>query len=169
MSIMLDAQEGFNYQFCIENPRGFLRHRPYMNSDSWLQISDRTTTDYCSHDHDYQKPTDFWTSLGSEFHFKGSTGDGKCHQKYGKGKRKANGQFVHNRRHAGPACSGVTGTDQMLQKWEIPHNLCAEVMQAFKEQEGEGDVILGLFSGGESYRKAVDHLHCNRPEDTGRN
>ena len=25
-----------------------------MNSDSWLQISDRTTTDFCSHDHDYQ-------------------------------------------------------------------------------------------------------------------
>ena len=156
MSIMLDAQEGFDYQFCIENPRGFLRHRPYMNSDSWLQMSDRTTTDYCSHDHDYQKPTDFWTSLGPEFHFKGSTGDGKCHQKCGKGKRKANGRFAHHRRHAGPAGSGVTGTDQMLQKWEIPHNLCAEVIQAFKQQGGEGDVILDLFSGGESYRKAVE-------------
>jgi len=44
----------------------------------------------------------------------------------------------------------------MLQKWQIPHNLCAEVVQAFKQQEGEGDVILDLFSGGESYRKAVE-------------
>jgi hypothetical protein len=83
--------------------------------------------------------------MGEDFHFKGNTGDGKCHQKCGKGKRKANGRFAHHKRHAGPAGSGVTGTDQMLQKWEIPHNLCTEVVQAFKQQEVEGDVILDLF------------------------
>ena len=127
-----------------------------MNADSWLQSSDRATTDYCVHDHDYQKPTDLWHSFGADWQPKGITGDGKCHQKCGKGKYKANGKFSHHRRHAGPAGSGVTGTDQMLQKWEIPHNLCAEVIAQMSTTQHEGDVILDLFSGGESYRKAVE-------------
>lgn len=159
-SVMQDAAEGFDYSFCIENPRGLLRHRPYMNADSWLQHSDRATTDYCVHDHDYQKPTDLWHSFGADWQPKGITGDGKCHQKCGKGKYKANGKFSHHRRHAGPAGSGVTGTDQMLQKWEIPHNLCAEVIAQMCSTDHKGDVILDLFSGGESYRKAVEAAGC---------
>ena len=44
----------------------------------------------------------------------------------------------------------------MLQKWEIPHNLCAEVVAQMSGKGHTGDVILDLFSGGESYRKAVE-------------
>ena len=131
-----------------------------MNADSWLQHSDRATTDYCVHDHDYQKPTDLWHSFGADWQPKGNTGDGKCHQKCGKGKYKANGKFSHHKRHAGPAGSGVTRTDQMLQKWEIPHNLCAEVISQMCSTDHKGDVILDLFSGGGSYRKAVEAAGC---------
>ena len=156
-SIMKDRQEGYHYDFCIENPRGLLRHRPYMNSDEWLQLSSRMTVDYCAFDHDYQKPTDFWHSFGEEYQAKGITEDGKCHQKCGKGRYKANGRFAHWKRHAGPTGSGVSGPEQMLQKWQIPHNLCAEVIQeAAKKGNSEQTVVLDLFSGGESYRKAVE-------------
>lgn len=78
-SIRKDAEEGFDYSFCIENPRGLLRHRSYMNGDKWLQMSDRVTTDHCVHDHDYQKPTDLWHSFGGDWQPKGVTGDGQCH------------------------------------------------------------------------------------------
>jgi len=127
-SILQDKAEGYEYSFCIENPRGMLRHRPYMIEDEWLNNSNRATTDYCVHDHDYMKPTDLWHSFGGAWQPKGITGDGKCHQKCGKGCRKLNGRFSHYKRHAGASGSGVTGPDQMLQKWEIPHNLCAEVV-----------------------------------------
>jgi hypothetical protein len=43
----------------------------------------------------------------------------------------------------------------MLQKWEISHNLCAEVIAQMSTTQHEEDVILDLFSGGESHRKAV--------------
>ena len=154
-SIMKDRIEGYDYDFCIENPRGLLRHRPYMVSDDWMECSSRCTMDYCVFDHDYQKPTDFWHSFATDWQPAGCTGDGKCHQKCGKGRIKANGRFQHWKRHAGPAGSGVTGTDQMLQKWQIPHKLCAEVVQQLRPREGK-DVVLDLFSGGESYRAAVE-------------
>ena len=110
---------------------------------------------YCVFDHDYKKPTDVWYSFATDWQPAGCTGDGKCHQKCGKGRIKANGRFQHWKRHAGPAGSGVTGTDQMLQKWQIPHKLCAEVVQQLRPREGK-DVVLDLFSGGESYRAAVE-------------
>ena len=156
-SVMKDRAEGFTYDFCIENPRGLLRHRPYMVGDQWMESSSRCTIDYCVFDHDYQKPTDFWHSFGARWQPAGCTGDGKCHQKCGKGRTKANGRFEHWRRHAGPAGSGigVTGADQMLQNCAIPHELCEEVVQQLQPSEGK-DVVLDLFSGGESYRAAVE-------------
>ena len=154
-SIMKDRIEGYDYDFCIENPRGLLRHRPYMVSDDWMECSSRCTMDYCVFDHNYQKTTDFRHSFATDWQPAGCTGDGKCHQKCGKGRIKANGRFQHWKRHAGPAGSGVTGTDQMLQKWQIPHKLCAEVVQQLRPREGK-DVVLDLFSGGESYRAAVE-------------
>ena len=133
-----------------------LRHRPYMLSDGWMDMSDRCTVDYCVFDHPYQKPTDLWHSFGGGYQPAGLTGDGQCHQKCGKGRKKANGRFQHWRRHAGPAGTGVTGSDQMIQKWQIPHNLCVEVVAELKKKAHQGDVIIDLFSGGESYRKAVE-------------
>lgn len=44
----------------------------------------------------------------------------------------------------------------MLQKWQISHNVCAEVVERIKQAGGEGDIVLDLFSGGESYRKSVE-------------
>ena len=156
LSIIKDREEGYTYDYCLENPRGMLRHRPYMLSDGWMDISSRCTVDYCVFDHPYQKPTDLWHSFGEGYQPAGVTGDGQCHHKCGKGRTKANGRFQHWKRHAGPAGTGVTGADQMIQKWQIPHNLCTEVVAALKEKEHQGDVIIDLFSGGESYRKAVE-------------
>ena len=49
----------------------------------------------------------------------------------------------------------MTGKDQLLQKWQIPHKLCEEVVAKFTPVEGK-DVIIDFFSGGESYRRAVE-------------
>ena len=158
-SVMQDRAEGYDYDFCFENPRGLLRCRPYMMSDKWMQCSSRCTTDYCPFDHDFQKSTDLWHSFGEEFQTKGCTGDGRCHRKCGKGRYLASGSWKHWKRHAGEAGSGVTGTDQMLQKWMIPHKLCEEIVNEMKVREGK-DVIIDLFSGGESYRAAVENAGC---------
>ena len=154
-SILADKADGYSYDFCIENPRGMLRHRPYMNTNEWLTASDLVTTDYCVHDHPFQKPTDLWHSFGEKWQPKGLTGDGKCHQKCGKGCYKANGKFSHFKRLGGPAGTGVTGPDQLMQKWKIPHKLCEEVLAEMPARVGQ-DIVLDLFSGGESYRAAVE-------------
>ena len=49
----------------------------------------------------------------------------------------------------------------MIQKWQIPHNLCAEVVEQAKGSQNKGtsplqNVVLDLFPGGDSYRKAVE-------------
>jgi hypothetical protein len=46
-----------NLLFCIENPRGYLRHLPEM------QDLTRTTTLYSLYDWPIAKPTDFWTNF----------------------------------------------------------------------------------------------------------
>ena len=71
----------------------------------------------------------------------------------------ASGSWKHWKRHAGPTSSGVTCTDQMLQKWMIPHKFCEEVIQKMKPEE-QKDVIIDLFSGGESYRATVESAGC---------
>ena len=48
----------------------------------------------------------------------------------------------------------------MPQKWETPHDLCAKVVAQMCNKQHKGDVILGLPSGGESYRKAVGAAGC---------
>ena len=155
LSVVQDRQEGFTYDFCFENPRGVLRHMPYMKGDAWLEISNRCTPDYCAFKHEFQKPTDLWHSFGQSWQPEGTTGDGKCHQKCGAGRRKASGRYAHYKRHAGALGTGVTGKDQMLQKWRIPDMLCEEVVAKLTPVEGQ-DVVIDLFSGGESYRRAVE-------------
>lgn len=155
LSVVQDKQEGCTYDFCFENPRGMLRHRPYMKEDAWLEISNRCTPDYCAFAHEFQKPTDLWHSFGQSWQPKGTTGDGKCHQKCGAGRYKASGKYAHYKRHAGAAGTGVTGKNQLLQKWRIPDMLCEEVVAKLTPVEGQ-DVVLDLYSGGESYRRAVE-------------
>ena len=128
LSIRQDKDEGVEYDFCIENPRGMLRHRPYMKEDGWLEISSRRTVDYCAFWHDFQKPTDQWHSFGGEWTPKCSTSGGLCHQKCGAGRHKDIGKYAHWKRHAGPTGTGVTGPDQLLRKWCIPDKLCEEVV-----------------------------------------
>ena len=154
-SITLDHAEGYQYDFCIENPAGLMRHRPFMMGDAWLQVSHLSNVDYCAFNHDYMKTTDLWHSFGGHHTFKGTTGDGRCHRRCGAGRYKANGRFSHYKRHAGEAGTGVTGPDQMLQKWQIPHLLCEEVVSKMKPKNDQ-KTILDLFSGGESYRNAVE-------------
>ena len=43
-------------RFCIENPRGYMRRKPEMQS------FERTTTSYNNYDFPLCKPTDFWTN-----------------------------------------------------------------------------------------------------------
>ena len=76
-SILKDRKQGFEFDFCIENPRALLRFRPYTIADAWMGVSSRCKADHCVFDHDYQKPTDLWHRFGTEWQPRGCTGDGK--------------------------------------------------------------------------------------------
>ena len=155
-SILEDRDNGDTYDFVIENPTGLLRHRPYMNETAWLRASNRKSVDYCAFRHSFQKSTDLWHSFGEDWQPKGTTGDGKCHQACGAGRRKKNGRFSHWTKHASRAGEGVKGKDRLLQKWMIPDDLCTEVIRQLPEATPEKQYVIDLFSGGESYRRAVE-------------
>jgi hypothetical protein len=127
-----------------------------MNSTEWLKDSTRATVDYCVFKHSFQKSTDLWHIFRESWKPEGTTGDGKCHQGCGAGRMKGNGHFSHWNRHAGKAGEGVQGKDTMLQKWQIPDKLCTEVIRQLTGDMQERRYVLDLFSGGESYRRAVD-------------
>lgn len=154
-SLLKDKAEGAEYDFVMENPMGRLRHRPYMMQDSWLHASTRTTVDYCAFNHAFQKSTDLWHSF-KEWKPQGTTGDGRCHGQCGAGRIKSNGRFAHWKKHAGKAGEGVQGKGSKHKKWMIPFDLTAEVVAQLKVADNKQKYVIDLFSGGESYRAAVE-------------
>ena len=68
---------------------------------------------------------------------------------------KRNGKFAHWKKHVGKAGEGVTGKGSKHQKWMIPFDLTQEVVAQLGQADNRRYVI-DLFSGGESYRAAVE-------------
>jgi hypothetical protein len=108
-SIAEDQLAGESYHFIVENPRGALRRRPFMKTREWLRWTKRDTVDYCSFDHEVQKPTDFWMDKTLEWTPKGTTGDGKCHARCNHGKRTEDGNYQHNKVLAGETARAFKG------------------------------------------------------------
>ncbi len=102
--------------FFIENPRGMLRHMPFM------QEFNRHTVWYCQYGDDRAKPTDIWTNS------KDWIPRPECHNyKYDK-----NGEIVNQHCHHASARRGAkTGTQGRKGSYQrslIPYELCEEIL-----------------------------------------
>jgi len=107
-----------NMVFFIENPRGMLRHMPFM------QEFNRHTVWYCKYGDDRAKPTDIWTNSTTW------TPREECHNyKYDKQGNIINKHCHHESARRG-AKTGTQGRDDSYNRSKIPAELCMEVLQS---------------------------------------
>ena len=116
----------------------------------------RQTVDYCAYGKPYRKSTDLRTTF--EFAPAGATGHGRCELgACGQGARNKNGKFTHRITIGGEAARKLQGVHLKKQLWSLPKGLCEELIQDMQKSEDKGrDVIIDLFSGGESWRTTVE-------------
>lgn len=155
---MRDAADGMEYDMIMENPLGSLRERPYMKDDRTDRLLKRTTVDYCSYGKPYRKSTDLWTSF--QFEPRGVTGNGRCELgACGQGTRNKEGRFKHRITIGGENERRLKGRHLKKRLWSLPKLLCEELMMQMRLKGKEDDnrnVIIDLFSGGESWRETVE-------------
>jgi hypothetical protein len=157
-SYMADKEEGYEYDFLMENPAASLRQRPYMRGErieGWMQ---RKTVDYCAFGMPYKKSTDIWTSL-KDWHPVGKTGNGKCNDgRCKQGWRKSSGRFNHRQRIGGPAKLQPKGKNVKKLLWRLPQLLTHEFTEQLRQTQTnkEQKVVIDFFSGGESWKAAVE-------------
>jgi len=164
-SMCKDRSQGVNYDVIIENPLGSLRHRPYMHQEGIVEIMTRTTVDYCAFGKPYKKPTDLWSSFG--YMPGGNTGNGKCNSGLcGHTTTSKHGKPKHRLGIACEATRRLAGKHIKQQLWSLPLELTKELMEQLhrapcEESIQDGihipkDVIIDLFSGGESWREITE-------------
>jgi len=114
-------QENPNLIFFIENPRGMLRHMP------WMKDLKRHTVWYCQYGDDRAKPTDIWTNsetwnprrMCRNYKYNKETGeiiDKHCH---------------HESARRG-AKTGTQGKKGSYERSLIPQQLCEEIILSLK-------------------------------------
>lgn len=107
-----------NMVFFIENPRGMLRHMPFM------QEFNRHTVWYCKYGDDRAKPTDVWTNSTTW------TPREECHNyKYDKEGNIINKHCHHESARRG-AKTGTQGREDSYNRSKIPTELCMEVLKS---------------------------------------
>ncbi len=107
-----------NMVFFIENPRGMLRHMPFMKNFK------RHTVWYCQYGDDRAKPTDIWTNSKTWIPKK------ECHNyKYDKEGNIIDKHCHHESARRG-AKTGTQGKKGAYNRSKIPNELCLEVMRA---------------------------------------
>lgn len=108
-----------NITYSFENPRGMLRHMPFMKEFK------RHTVWYCQYGDDRAKPTDIWTNLpwipkpecrNYKYDSEGNIIDQHCH---------------HESARRG-AKTGTQGRNGSYERSKIPHDLCLELMKLVK-------------------------------------
>ena len=127
-------EEGGEFTFSIENPRGMLRERPFMACEGWPPSLEgrMVTVEYCAYGTPYKKPTDVWTDL-RDWVPRGSTGDGRCGHRCEQGgwglEVDGKRSFYHHKALAQQPIDGIqgVGTKQFLN--HIPPPLCSELLQ----------------------------------------
>lgn len=159
-------RQGHDYEIIVENPRGSLRKRGFMNTGDWCDLVKLFSVNLCAWGHPFMKPTDLWTTLRN-WKPKGSTGNGLCGGKCSQGMwfQATNGtkSYRHHRRLAGPPERGPTGPGQMKQKWKMPEEMLRELLaEVSREQQSpqtaqpqhnsEVQYVVDLFAGGQSLR-----------------
>ena len=107
-----------NMVFFIENPRGMLRHMP------WMQEFKRYTVWYCQYGDDRAKPTDIWTNS------KMWIPRPMCHNyKYDKQGNIIDKHCHHESARRG-AKTGTQGKKGSYNRSKIPKELCTEILMA---------------------------------------
>jgi hypothetical protein len=107
-----------NLTFTFENPRGMLRHMPFM------QQFKRHTVWYCQYGDDRAKPTDIWTNIES---WKPKP---MCSNfKYDKQGNIINRHCHHQSARRG-AKTGTQGRNGSYERSKIPDELCREILKA---------------------------------------
>jgi site-specific DNA-cytosine methylase len=104
--------------FFIENPRGMLRHMP------WMKDFKRHTVWYCKYGDDRAKPTDIWTNS------KTWKPKEECHNyKYDKEGNIINKHCHHESARRG-ARTGTQGKKDSYNRSKIPKELCLEILKS---------------------------------------
>lgn len=107
-----------NMVFFIENPRGMLRHMPFMKDFK------RHTVWYCQYGDDRAKPTDIWTNSKTWIPRK------ECHNyKYDKEGNIINKHCHHESARRG-AKTGTQGKKGSYERSKIPNQLCLEILKS---------------------------------------
>jgi len=105
-----------NITFTFENPRGMLRHMP------WMKNFKRHTVWYCQYGDDRAKPTDIWTNLDWQ-------PKKECRNyKYDKDGNIINKHCHHESARRG-AKTGTQGKNGSYERSKIPHELCIELLK----------------------------------------
>ena len=115
-----------NLVFFIENPRGMLRHMP------WMQEFKRHTIWYCQYGDDRAKPTDIWTNS--------KTWEPRpiCHNyKYDKQGNIIDKHCHHESARRG-AKTGTQGKKGSYNRSKIPKELCIEILNSFEKTKERG-------------------------------
>lgn len=109
-----------NMVFFIENPRGNLRHMPFMKEFK------RHTVWYCQYGDDRAKPTDIWTNSTDWIPRP------ECHNyKYDKQGNIVNKHCHHQSARRG-AKTGTQGRKGSYERSQIPEELCKEILKSIK-------------------------------------
>lgn len=108
--------------FTIENPRGMLRHMPFMKKFN------RYTVWYCQYGDDRAKPTDIWTNS------KSWKPRDECHNyKYDNNGVIINKHCHHESARRG-AKTGTQGRKGSYDRSKIPSELCIEILHSLNKQ-----------------------------------
>jgi len=113
--------------FFIENPRGMLRHMP------WMKEFKRHTVWYCKYGDDRAKPTDIWTNSKSWI-----PRPECCNYKYDCEGNIINKHCHHESARRG-AKTGTQGKKDSYNRSKIPKELCLEILQSFLHVGIQGD------------------------------
>lgn len=107
-----------DFVFFIENPRGMLRHMPFMKDFK------RHTIWYCQYGDDRAKPTDIWTNSKNWIPRK------MCHNyKYDKDGNIIDKHCHHESARRG-AKTGTQGKKGSYERSKIPEQLCEEILRS---------------------------------------
>ena len=144
----------------MENPRGSLACRPYMQPEVLPCGLKYEVLDQCAFDRDYRKTTHLIHNMEG-LQLKGNTGDGRCHERCGKGEFVC-GRYRHFKALAMEPIRGPRGQGHTKEKNELPAMLLREVMaQALKEApSGRRKVVVDLCSGFQSWRPVAAEFGC---------
>lgn len=119
------------------------------------------TVDQCVFGRDYKKSTNIWSDDGS-WCPSGITGDGRCHQRCGKGEY-VNGYYRHFKALAMKPVRSPRGKGHTKEKNALPPQLLEEVLLSslHKHKGHKGQrVIIDLCSGFQSWAPVAEKYGC---------